>query len=125
MKKTEKKGFLGLSRKVDYKTEIIYFKIKDFVNVESDEEAYFLDFLIRARIKDDHWAKVPYQKFVIITNKNLAENTFDYLQKNPQEYYKLIKELLPRGKYPNVNSNILDKVEPSSGVKFKKYSPEI
>jgi len=114
---------LGSKEKETPHTEIVTFydgfppPLSEVVRTDDVSPAHFIGMAIRANLKDS--VGRPGSNFPtlnIVGNEELAEEIVKYLAEHPEEYNSLIRGILSKEEYPNVNRGILDVVEPGEGL---------
>lgn len=118
----KKRGLAGLfSRKEAGKKITAYDKIQkvsDVTNIQKDKDAYIIRLTIHADIRDDVGRECSLGYFSVVSDKALIEEAVDYLKKNPQDYYNLVRGVLPGNKFPKTNKGILDRTKIPDEIAF-------
>lgn len=81
-------------------------------------DAYFLNFPIKAEIKDGAGRGVgEWPLLTIVSDQKLINQTIAFLKRNPRKTLDVARQLLPNEEFPNVNKEILNKAnEPEKTI---------
>lgn len=86
------------------------------VNSSSEQEAYFARLDINAIVLDRHRRDGSNPVLTIVADRESVNQLIDYLKNNPNDYYSVIRMLVPDSKYPQVNKGILQEAKPASRI---------
>jgi len=84
--------------------------LSDFVKNGGSRDAYFMKFVINADVFDSAGRQGQYPVLTIVTNRQVVEQVVGYLRQNPQQYESVVRAILPKDRFPKVNSGILSQM---------------
>ncbi|MBT3941029.1 hypothetical protein HOF46_03310, partial [Candidatus Woesearchaeota archaeon] len=111
------KGVARLRRGPKHKLHTYHFSMDDVLGTSSQEEAYFVEFTLRAYLPDDH-QRSAFARLIIVGEENLIKDVVQYVKEHPADYLRFAKELVPQDQFPNVNKGILDKTPLGDEIVF-------
>ena len=97
-----------------------YFTLNEILNTQDNGFAYRILIYIPAYVRDDFGRIGDFPTITLIAGKDLTERVSSHLLNFPQDFETLVRGILPKKDYPNVNKNILDvKRFPMYGIHLK------
>ena len=85
-----------------------YFTLNEMLDTQDNGFAYRILIYLPADVRDDFGRRGDFPRITLIAGQDLTERVASHLLNSPQDFEALIRGLIPKKDYPNVNKNILD-----------------
>jgi len=113
--KSDALAFGALPIKSGQKTK----RLSDVVATDDKSLPHYMQFPIRAEVLDGNGQfRERYPLLTCVTNLDVVGAVVAHLRENPGDFYPLIKKLLPKEEFPNVNAGILAHAKPARSLTF-------
>jgi len=112
-------GFLGIMEEYpNVEHRVRHCQLSELITPPATGDAFYVQMLIRlARPLPDSSGRIgPPPTLTTACSSELAKEIIGHLAANPTQYYRLIRMLLPRDSFPNINEKMLDTVSVGSGL---------
>ncbi len=97
----------------------IPFKIGEVLTLDQDGEAAFLRMVLRLRHAIEHscgGGKDMQPTLTLVGGKPVISAVVRHLRAEPEDYYPMVRAILPPDRFPKINSIILSGIEPGDGL---------
>ena len=120
------RGLLGMRQKmiIEQKPEVKYnvnevpigSVLEDTSKVNPSDKAFSALFRIRADVRDSAGRGGAVPLLTVVSDHPTLAMILDFVCANPGSYYRLLREIVPRDRFPKVNAGILDKAIPGKRI---------